>query len=374
MRAALFVSLLCGAAFAAACDSFSESDSPLPDAATPDDGGAPTNDGAPVTPAEGGATDAPALGCTGLCPTFEIARSSAAVPWLALDATRVVWMTGGIQGATETDLFRCPKTGCASPPKIAGPIPGGYLTSDGTNVWVGGSFQNQGVKKLEGDILQPAVPTKNGIFSMVARDGLVFFATYFEGDGAFARTVYSFDPKGGAPKLVGTYEPASTINTSPMAVSKTRVFLGAHNTGVVAACALSSCSFSEISSGDGSYVVSMATDDVRVFWANISASLVSCGVDETSCTPRVELPSSAGVPKAVIHHDGMLFVETQGGDMIECKSTDCAGTFKVIAHEAAFDIAAAIAGKNFAADATSVFYVAKENADYVIKRLSRTGK
>lgn len=351
-----------------ACGSFSSSD----DAALTDAGSdGPGSSGETGTTEDGGVPDSGKVTCNGLCPTSVIGESENAIPWLALDANRVVWMTGPVEGGGLTDVLACPKSGCVNgkPTAIATQIPGGYLTSDGNTVFVSGSFQNYGVRRLDGEILQPLVPSLNMVYAMVARDGTLFYVNYFTPDaGVLGRRISRVDFNGANASELGVYAPEPGINTSAFVVAKERVFLGSHSTTDIAACSIANCTFTKIAD---TYGFAMATDDARLFTMN-GGALVSCGVADVTCVPRAELPERFGTPITLIHHEGSLFIEIENGDMVECQSKDCQTTAKVVAHEEAFDTSAILGATNFAADSSAVYYVAKVGTTYRVKRLPRT--
>ena len=354
-----------------ACSAFAAGDTDDGAHSAPD-AQAPASDGA-VADGTSLVDAAPPVG-----PTL-LATSERAIPWVVVDASRVLWMTSLPQGGGTGDLLACAKSGCTGRDVLSAGILGGSLVSDGTTAYVSYAFGSRGVDRIEANgsfTNLGAVGPMNGVFQMVARDGALFLEQ-FNATSAYSRTIHRLTLASSTLDRIGEYDPSGVVNTSWMAVTNARVFLGAHNTGEIVACSIATCSFADVLTGDQAYVVSMTTDDARVFWADGTA-LYSCVADVTTCSLRTELAANAGfsgAPVQVLHSGGSLFVQTSGGDLVECDAASCANTVRIIGKEPAFDDSYVVAGHNIAVDESAGYYVARDGADgsytYRVMRLPR---
>lgn len=306
------------------------------------------------------------------------------VPWLALDATRVLWLTSIPFLGGFGSLYACPKSGCSGAPNILkANFKGGALGSDGTTAFFS-DVQNATLGRVDptGAVTLAGL-TKDAILWVTPRDGGLLVNAYYEGDaGGFSRTIYRVDLAAPGFQLVAAFSSA-TANVDNTAYSKTHVYLGAHNdVRAIYAAPLAGGSFTEVLTTTEAYVASMTSDGDRVYFVGPGGGVFSCQGDGNACGVRNDLAPGggkfAGEAKLVLAADGALFIETSGGDVLECAPNDCANTVKVLAHETELATDWHFSGHNIAVDAQAVYYVTRERADggptFSVKRVARRPK
>jgi hypothetical protein len=330
-------------------------------------------------------SDAPAADACADCATV-IATSSREIHWVALDATRVLWMDSLPQGGGPGDLRACPRTGCAAsgPTTIFQASTGAFLTSDGTLAFA--SISNgtgYGVHRLNADGTTTMAFAQGNTHWLALRDNTLYMTLY---GGSLERTISTLAAQTltlGALANNCHFPGDGLTNTDWTVVGAERIFLGTHSTGGIFACPRDGGDFTYFLQGatDDRWVWGMATDDVNLFWVDLVDRLNSCPVTGDTCTSTTTvLPASSpnylGGIRTVIHSNGDLLMETSGGDLIGCKATSCPGTVKVLTHENAFAESWRIAGSNVTADDKYIYYVARDGdldagATYRLMRLPR---
>lgn len=364
----------------AACDSFSEAQPdgppPAPIADSPrDPGTAPGDDGGNDVAVDA-AAPAPVV----------IATSKVPMTFVTYDATRVIWATGTVQGGVG-DLYACSSAGCPNavpPPPLAASTSFGYLATTGVVPYVsfGYTGNTRGIERIEPSGALTAiqtVTTRAALFNMYLHGESMFVMSYTGGDGGspFPRKIFAVSSATNAVQPVGEYLAATAINTGTLVVTDERVFLGAHNTGVIVSCARSACEFENFGVGTEFYASTMTADAQAIYWAN-GGALFSCPIG-AKCLPgpTTELapPASPNV-LAVDQRDGFLYIEREDGSLIECAPGTCSGTPRLLVKEPAFHFSG-MSARNFVVAATDIYYVAKDGSadagtlSYRLMRLPR---
>jgi hypothetical protein len=305
------------------------------------------------------------------------------VPYLALEATRVIWMTALPFQFNTGNVYACPKEGCGSAPMLlAGSFRGGAMGSDGVTAWLSqvGTGTEKIVKVGASGLEVYSGLSKGPVVWITPRDASLLVNVYYEGDsGAFSRTIYRADVTQQTFQLVAQYA-SQTVNTDNTVFTKTHVYLGAHNFGSLLAAPLAGGSFTEVLSGD--VVGAMTTDGDRVYFSDSSGPVYSCAGDGNLCvrgTVLVPDPKLGGAPQLLFAAQGRLFIETAGGALVSCDPANCTATAIVLAKEDALATEWHFSGYNIAVDAQSVYYVARKSVSggdpkYVIKRVAREAK
>ena len=361
-----------------ACGSFgTESGTPAPvDAGTSSDAPTPPCDLAKTDsdPDHCGSCGHSCLGggCSaGKCQPILIGADPAqAIFSVAVSDRHVVWMTTtAANGNGAGSLAICPKEGCgAAGPKVLAQRNAGNVAADGANIYASFPYQSPhvatvapiGVSEIS-TLAKYRVP-----LWLIARDGALFVNAFYGSDaGAHSRTIIRYTEQEG-PREIGTYvsPPNEVHNTGPTAVTKDRVFLGAYNTGVILSCALSACSsWDTFRKNDDAYVVSIATNDERLFWVGINAKLSSCSAKQSPCTELSEDLSPADVGAGIAHvayGRGLLVVGTDRGELYACDPMDCRRTRRLVVQEPALEKRFILDGNNIVVDADAIYYVARD--------------
>lgn len=347
------------------------------------DAEAPDAPGLVDSPAPDSPSGVDATTCIGDCPEI-VATSSREINWVALDATRVLWMDSRPQGGALGDLRSCPKTGCsaAGPAVIFQAHSGSALVSDGNLAFASNAFNpDPGVHRLNADGSTTLVLSQTSISWLSLRENTLYMTTY---GTSLERTISNANATTLALGLQNsncTFPGDGATNTDWSVVTGQKIFLGSHSNGGIFVCPKSGGSFTYFLQGNGNehYVWSMATNDTTLYWVDSADRLASCPAGDATCsTPTIVLtkpnPSYAGGIRTVLHSNGDLFMETSGGDLIGCKATSCPSSVKPLVHENAFAQTWRVTGSNVAADANHIYYVARDgdpDAGSVTYRLMR---
>jgi hypothetical protein len=363
----------CGA-FDAAADDGPSADADV-DALAADAPGLVDSTAPDASAADGACTD---------CATV-IATSSREINWVALDATRVLWMDSVPQGSGDGDLRACPKTGCAAsgPMTIFQARSGSFLTSDGTRAFASIAYGSDvGVHRLNEDGTTTIASAEAATNWLTLRDDTLYMTFY---GTSLERTISTLDATTlmlGSVDRKCAFPGDGTVNTDWTVVTDQTIFIGAHSVGGILMCPKTGGDFTYFLQGNDNqhYVWSMATNDANIFWVDSADRLISCPATGNGCSPTIVLTSTnaayAGGIRTVIHSNGDLFFETSGGDLVGCKASGCPGSVKKLAHEDVFAESQRVSGTNVAADANHIYYVARDGvpdagATYRLMRLPR---
>lgn len=331
--------------------------------------------------------------CTGSkCEAVTLAETTATIPWLVTDATRVIWLTGLPDLSGGGDVFVCSKdpkaNGCGAqqPTKLTSYIFGNYLGSDGTTAYVSEvGAGNVGLARVGADALERYPTLKKGRISWIMpRDGEVYVDAYSESDSSpDSRTFYRADVQGSTGfTLVAEYAPIDGPNARPTALAKDWVYLASINQPRIVAAPISGGAFTEVLSSGNIFVSSMTTDGERVYFSSYG-TVSSCTANGKACSPRLDLSAKEKTTGGVVSVHwaaGRLFMRTDKGELAACDpTTSCASTVHVIAREEGFANAWSAEGVNIAVDERAIYYVATRSGGeagitYVVKRIARGGE
>jgi hypothetical protein len=365
-------------AVAAACDSFSGAEEPAAPVGG-EDASPPSNEaGTDATKEDGG------VPCVGKnCPPVVLAEMTQPIPYLALDATRVIWMTSTPPLLAFGNVYACPRaTACgAGPMTLRQNIKANAIGSDGTSAWVSDVSQGKIFKvgPVGLDDLYPSLPQKRSILWLTPRDGGLLANAYEENDASpHPRGIYRADLVAQGYQDIAFY--TGNENAENTVFTNTHVYLGAHDMPMIVAASLGGGSFIPVNTSE--LVSTMTTDGNRVFFSDGAGPIFACNGDGNTCAQTTVLQVDAafgGAAELLYAADGRLFFETAGGMLVSCDPNDCPGTAKILAHEDAFATEWHFWATNIAVDAEFVYYVARKgavdaNPTYFVKRVAREPK
>lgn len=308
------------------------------------------------------------------CPTKVIGESTGApINWLALDATRVIWMTGFVEGGTNGSVFTCARTGCTKPVLIANDIVPGFLVGDGANAWLSIAFGGKGIYRVDAAGIDSMIPSVNGVFAIAPVGAELYFMSFVEGDGSsYTRTIYRWSSTGSVTKIA-TYDPPSAgtpVNTAAMAVAGGNVFLGSHNTGRIVACPIAGGPCADVvTTIEGLVTSTFAVSSDRLHWLGDKGKLESCATTPPYVVDHEDLATN-GTPLAIAASaDGQLVIGTDLGEIIECTAKNCLTTKRVLAMGK--PVVAGPAANTLVVDASYVYWVTLESSIYRVMRVAR---
>jgi hypothetical protein len=263
----------------------------------------------------------------GVCKPFEIGRTTGEeVVDIAVNDSRVYWMTSAEAWVAAGHLYACPKTGCTEPPMSLAQNgeATGALVGDGTTAFATFVYGWRKTMRID-DVALTKLPGDhaNAVRLQIHGGQLHYLALYEPAvDAGFGASVFRLTNT--AEELLATY--VGPDNIRHYAQVGSRVFLATSGQDKLLSCTVPCAGgFTEFKANVGG-IYSVTTDGSQLFYSAVyRASVMRTPPDsfkETAMLGAATIGAGAS-PRHVRWDHGVLLVTTSNGRIYTCTSTTC---------------------------------------------------